>query len=83
MKNGADPDPKAVISDPKAVIPDPIYVATTLLFSCFVQVKTLNLLYNDTKGKTKCIQVVVVVVDGLQSPIFRNWRSSRSSTLRY
>ena len=46
MKNGADPDPKAVNSDPKAVIPYPIYVATILLFSCFVQVKTLNLLYN-------------------------------------
>ena len=31
MKNGADPDPKAMIPDPKAVIPDPIYPATTLL----------------------------------------------------
>ena len=33
MKNGADPDPKAVIPDPKAVIPDPIYLATTLLIA--------------------------------------------------
>ena len=44
MKNGADPDPKAVIPDPKAVIPDPtllqtpalipdlIYLATTLTY---------------------------------------------------
>ena len=28
MKNGADPDPKAVIPDPKAVIPDPTLLQT-------------------------------------------------------
>ena len=28
MKNGADPDPKAVIPDPKTVIPDPTLLQT-------------------------------------------------------
>ena len=49
------------------------YYHNPLRFSCFVQVRALNLLYNaNMKGKTKCIQVVeVVVVDRSQSPIFR------------
>ena len=59
MKNGADPDPKAVIPDPKAVIPDPtllqtpalipdpIYLATTLTYMLCILVESCALNFQE------------------------------------